>query len=113
MASTADNLCIYATSNRRHLVRETFTARKGDEIHFNDTMQELLSLSDRFGLTVTYSKPDKNQYLAVVENLAAQYDIKTPIEQVKQQAEAFALSRAGRSPRVAKQFIEYLKGTEE
>lgn len=113
VASTADNLCIYATSNRRHLVRETFTARKGDEIHFNDTMQELLSLSDRFGLTVTYSKPDKNQYLAVVENLAAQYDIKTPIEQVKQQAEAFALSRAGRSPRVAKQFIEYLKGTEE
>ncbi len=113
VASTADNLCIYATSNRRHLVRETFTARKGDEIHFNDTMQELLSLSDRFGLTVTYSKPDKNQYLAVVENLAAQYDINTPIEQVKQQAEAFALSRAGRSPRVAKQFIEYLKGTEE
>jgi hypothetical protein len=113
VSSTADNLCIYATSNRRHLVRETFTARKGDEIHFNDTMQELLSLSDRFGLTVTYTKPDKQLYLSVVENLAKQYEIKTPIEEVKQRAEAFALTRAGRSPRVAKQFIEYLKGTEE
>ncbi len=113
VSSTADNLCIYATSNRRHLVRETFTAREGDEIHFNDTMQELLSLSDRFGLTVTYIKPDKKLYLSVVEDLAKQYEIKTPIEEVKKQAEAFALSRAGRSPRVAKQFIEYLKGTED
>lgn len=113
VSSTAANLCIYATSNRRHLVRETFTARKGDEIHFNDTMQELLSLSDRFGLTVTYTKPDKKLYLSVVESLAEQYGIKTPIEEVRQKAEAFALSRAGRSPRVAKQFIEYLKGMEE
>lgn len=108
-----DNLCIYATSNRRHLVRETFSARKGDEIHFKDTMQELLSLSDRFGLTVTFVKPDKKLYLSVVEALAEQYDIKTPIEEVKNGAEAFALSRAGRSPRVAKQYIEYLKGREE
>lgn len=113
VSSTAANLCIYATSNRRHLVRETFTARKGDEIHFNDTMQELLSLSDRFGLTVTFSKPDKKLYLEVVEELARQYEIKTPIEEVRQKAEAFALSRAGRSPRVAKQFIEYLKGSED
>lgn len=107
-----DNLCIYATSNRRHLVRETFSARKGDEIHFNDTMQELLSLSDRFGLTVTFVKPDKKLYLEVVESLAEQYGIKTPIDEVKKGAETFALSRAGRSPRVAKQYIEYLKGKE-
>lgn len=112
VSSTASNLCIYATSNRRHLVRETFSAREGDEIHRGDTMQELLSLSDRFGLTVTYIKPDKKLYLKVVESLAEQYGIKTPIEEVKAQAEAFALSRAGRSPRVAKQFIEYLKGME-
>ena len=113
VSSTAANLCIYATSNRRHLVRETFSSREGDEVHRGDTMQELLSLSDRFGLTVTYVKPDKKLYLTVVESLAKQYDIKTPIEEVKQRAEAFALSRAGRSPRVAKQFIEYLKGMEE
>ena len=113
VSSTASNLVIYATSNRRHLVRETFSAREGDEIHFNDTMQELLSLSDRFGLTVTFQKPDKKLYLSVVEDLARQYDIKMPLEEVKAKAEAFALSRAGRSPRVAKQFIEHLKGCEE
>ena len=113
VSSTASNLVIYATSNRRHLVRETFSAREGDEIHFNDTMQELLSLSDRFGLTVTFQKPDKKLYLSVVEDLAKQYEIKMPLEEVKAKAEAFALSRAGRSPRVAKQFIEYLKGCEE
>lgn len=113
VSSTASNLVIYATSNRRHLVRETFSAREGDEIHFKDTMQELLSLSDRFGLTVTFQKPDKKLYLAVVEALAKQYGIKTPMDEVKAKAEAFALSRAGRSPRVAKQFIEHLKGSED
>lgn len=113
VSSTASNLVIYATSNRRHLVRETFSAREGDEIHFKDTMQELLSLSDRFGLTVTFQKPDKKLYLSVVEDLAKQYEIRMPIEDVKAKAEAFALSRGGRSPRVAKQFIEYLKGSEE
>lgn len=113
VSSTASNLAIYATSNRRHLVRETFSARQGDEIHFKDTIQELLSLSDRFGLTVTFQKPDKKLYLSVVENLAKQYDIKTPIDEVFTKAEAFALNRGGRSPRTAKQFIEYLKGCEE
>ena len=95
------------------MVRETFSARQGDEIHFKDTIQELLSLSDRFGLTVTFQKPDKKLYLSVVENLAKQYDIKTPIDEVFTKAEAFALNRGGRSPRTAKQFIEYLKGCEE
>ncbi|MCD8096406.1 MAG: ATP-binding protein [Ruminococcus sp.] len=113
VASSADNLCIYATSNRRHLIRETFSARKGDEIHLNDTMQELLSLSDRFGLTVTYTKPDKQLYLSVAHDLAKQYDVKLNEEELKRQAEAFALSRGGRSPRTAKQFIEYLKGMEK
>ena len=113
VSSTADNLCIYATSNRRHLVRETFSSREGDEVHFKDTMQELLSLSDRFGLTVTYQKPDKKIYLDDVEKLAKQYELKTPMDTVLQKAEAYALSRAGRSPRVAKQFIEYMKGCEE
>lgn len=113
VSSTAANLVIYATSNRRHLVRETFSAREGDEIHFNDTMQELLSLSDRFGLTVTYSKPNKELFLSVVRDLAAQYELKTPVDEVCKKAEAFALTRGGRSPRVAKQFIEYLKGTED
>lgn len=113
VASTASNLVIYATSNRRHLVRETFTARKGDEIHFKDTMQELLSLSDRFGLTVTFQKPDKNLFLDLVNKLADEYEVKTDRAELEIKAEAFALSKGGRSPRVAKQFIEYVKGTEE
>ena len=113
VASTASNLAIYATSNRRHLVRETFSAREGDEIHFNDTMQELLSLSDRFGLTVTFSKPDKQLFLSVVRDLARQYSLKMPEDEVCAKAEAFAIARGGRSPRVAKQFVEYPKGIEE
>lgn len=111
--STASNLVIYATSNRRHLVRETFTSRKGDEIHFKDTLQELLSLSDRFGLTVTFQKPDKAVYLDLVNKIAQQYELKTDKEELELKAEQFALGKGGRSPRVAKQFVEYMKGTEE
>ena len=76
-------------------------------------MQELLSLSDRFGLTVTYSKPNKELFLSVVRDLARQYGLKMSEDEVCTKAEAFALTRGGRSPRVAKQFIEYLKGIEE
>ena len=110
VSSTASNLVIYATSNRRHLVRETFSARKGDEIHFRDTMQELLSLSDRFGLTITFQKPDKKLFLDVVGKLADQYGLDTDREELEIKAEQFALSKGGRSPRVAKQFIEYMMG---
>ncbi len=76
-------------------------------------MQEVLSLSDRFGLKVTFQKPDKSLYLSVTEDLAKQYDLKMPLDELKTRAEAFALSHGGRSPRTAKQFIEYLKGCEE
>ncbi len=110
VSSNAANLVIYATSNRRHLVRETFSARQGDEIHFKDTMQELLSLSDRFGLTVTFQKPDKKTFLDVVSDIAVQYDLQMPQDELFMKAEAYALARGGRSPRVAKQFVEYLKG---
>lgn len=113
VSSAADNLVIYATSNRRHLVKETFSNREGDDIHFNDTMQELLSLSDRFGIRVVFEKPDKKLYLSVVEDLARQYTLDMPIDEIKKKAEVFALERGGRSPRIARQFIEMLKGLEE
>ncbi|MBR6337991.1 MAG: ATP-binding protein [Ruminococcus sp.] len=113
VAAAADNLVIYATSNRRHLVRETFSSREGDEVHLNDTLQEFLSLSDRFGLSICFQKPDKITYLKVVDELAKEYQLKTPLDEVHTQAEAFAIQRGGRSPRTAKQFIEYLKGNEE
>ena len=75
-------------------------------------MQELLSLSDRFGLTVTFQKPDKKIYLDLVNKIAEQYELKTDKEELELKAEQFALGKGGRSPRVAKQFVEYIKGIE-
>ena len=72
-----------------------------------------MSLSDRFGLTVTFQKPDKKLYLDLVGKLADQYQLKTAREELELRAEQFALGKGGRSPRVAKQFVEYIKGTEE
>ena len=112
VSSSSPNMVIYATSNRRHLVKESFSSREGDDVHFSDTMQERMSLSERFGLTVTFMKPDKKLFLQVVEDLAKQYEIKLPLDEVLKQAEQYALRRGGRSPRCAKQFIEYLKGRE-
>lgn len=112
VSSSSPNMIICATSNRRHLVKESFSGREGDDIHFNDTVQELMSLSERFGLTVTFTKPDKQLYLRVVKELAEQYQVNMPMDEILRQAEAFALKRSGRSPRCAKQFIEHLKGME-
>ena len=113
VSSTAPNLAIYATSNRRHMVRETFSAREGDEIHRNDSMQELLSLSERFGLRVVFRKPDKKLYLSVVKDIAARYGLDIPEEELFLRAEQYAIARGGRSPRAAKQLVELLKGAEE
>lgn len=112
VASNSPNMIIYATSNRRHLVKETFSSRQGDELHFNDTVQELMSLSERFGITVTFMKPDKKLYLSIVRQLAEDYGVDMEESELFTKAEAFALSRSGRSPRCAKQFIEHLKGIE-
>jgi predicted AAA+ superfamily ATPase len=113
VSTKASNVVIYATSNRRHLVKESFSDRRGDDIHINDTIQELLSLSDRFGLSVTFSKPDKKQFLEIVHGLADKYQVKLSAEKLELEAERFALRHNGRSPRVARQFIEYLKANEE
>ena len=99
---------IYATSNRRHIVRESFSDREGSDIHRNDTVQETLSLSERFGLTVLYSKPDKKLYLTIVHELADRYGVSVPQEKLDIDAEAFALRRGYRSARCAEQFIESL-----
>ena len=105
----SQNLVVYATSNRRHLVKETISDREGDDIHFFDTMQELMSLSARFGLAITFERPEKELYLSIVRALAAQYDLDMPDEELCQKAEAHAIRAGGRSPRTAKQFIELLK----
>lgn len=105
----AQNIAVYATSNRRHLIKETMTDRSGDDIHESDTRQELMSLSARFGLTVTFGSPDRDRYLYIVEQLADQYQVEMDQRQLAVRSEAFALRAGGRSARVAKQFIEMCK----
>ncbi len=108
VSGKTENIAIYATSNRRNLVKENFNDRNGDDIHLQDTIQEVMSLSARFGLKVTFSKPNKDLYLSIVENLSIQYNISMDKNELDLAAEAFAIRNGGRSPRTAKQFVEYL-----
>jgi len=108
--SVSDNVAIYATSNRRHLVKESFSGRSGDEIHVSDTLQEITSLAARFGIKVTFDKPDKETYLSIVSQIATEYGVSVN-EQLFIDAEAYALRNNGRSPRAAKQFIELQKSS--
>lgn len=101
------NLILYATSNRRHLVRESFSDRAGDEVHARDTRETITSLSDRFGLEITFQVPDKDDYLYIVDELADQYGLAIEPERLHLLAERFALRRNGRSPRTARQFIQF------
>lgn len=113
VSGKTENIAIYATSNRRNLVKENFNDRNGDDIHLQDTIQEVMSLSARFGLKVTFSKPNKDLYLSIVENLSIQYNISMDKNELDLAAEAFAIRNGGRSPRTAKQFIEYLASKSE
>ena len=107
-SATADNAVIYATSNRRHIIKESFGDREGDDVHRNDTLQETLSLSERFGLTVLFSKPNKQLYLEIVHALAKRCGVTMEEAQLDIQAEAFALKKGSRSARCAEQFINSL-----
>lgn len=109
VSTCGKNIAIYATSNRRHLVKETMGDRTGDELHINDTLQETMSLASRFGLTITYQRPEKEEYLDIVKNLASQYGLDLSEEELFKKAEAHAIRCHGRSPRVAKQFVELQK----
>ena len=104
----ASNTVIYATSNRRHIVKESFADREGDDVHRNDTMQELLSLSERFGLTILFTRPSKALYLEIVHELAKAKNIKMDEQELDIKAAAFALRRGGPSPRAAEQFTDSL-----
>ncbi|MGF1490058.1 MAG: ATP-binding protein [Prochloraceae cyanobacterium] len=105
------NMVIYATSNRRHLVREFFGDRPSpaqqEEIHALDTMQEKLSFSDRFGLSLTFSPPDLETYLNIVRHLAARAELKIEEEELIRGAKQWAMHHNGRSGRTAQQFIDY------
>ena len=108
-SAKASNAVIYATSNRRHIVKERFSERgHEDDIHHSDTVQELLSLSDRFGLVVYFSKPNKKLYLDIVHELARKENLDIDEKELDLKAEAFALAKGSRSPRAAQQFIKGL-----
>ena len=110
LAARPDNALIYATSNRRHLIKEKLSDRSYavDDVNMRDNMQESLSLSDRFGLSVCYSIPSKKEFLEIVCSLAEEKGIDISLEELTEGAERFALARGGRSPRCAKQYIESL-----
>ena len=107
-AAKAPNAVIYATSNRRHIVRETFGDRDGGEVHRNDSMQEALSLSERFGLSILFARPNQKLYLEIVREMAQSKGITLAQSELETRAEAFALARGTRSARCAEQFIESL-----
>ena len=103
------NTAIYATSNRRHLVRQTFSDRTGDEVDASETISEKTALAERFGLRIPYLSMNKKDYLALVDHLAAQAGVSLNQEALHAQAMAWELRHAGRTPRVARQFIASLE----
>lgn len=106
VTAKSSNVVIYATSNRRHIIKEKFSDRDGDDVHCNDTMQELVSLSERFGIHISFSKPNKETFLHIVHHLAEENALNIPTEELDTLAERFALERGGRSARIARQFID-------
>lgn len=111
------NVLVYATSNRRHLVQESFADREItgidpdlEDVRYMDTLEEKLSLADRFGITVTFTSPDKKRYLAIVEKLAADRDLQVDKDELHQRALKWEMSFNSRSARTAKQFIDFMEG---
>ncbi len=108
VSAKARNVVIYATGNRRHLIKETFSERDADEVHRNDAMQEIVSLSERFGLHITFSRPDKATYLEIVHRLCDGAKLSYNPEKLDAAAEKFALQKSIRSARAARQFVDGL-----
>ena len=112
-----DNILLYATSNRRHMVKEKFSDRAGlfsdnsdDEVRARDAIQEKLSLSDRFGITIVFSSPLKKEYLQIVHKMAEDRNIKIDPALLEQKAMQWEIAYNGMSPRTARQFMDWLEG---
>ena len=103
-----NNAVIYATSNRRHLVKETLSSRYGDEVHLKDTLNEINSLSERFGINLFFSKPTNEEFNKIVLELARDNNIKIDEKTLIEKAQRLALIKGSRSPRIAKQLIDNL-----
>ncbi len=108
LSGRQSNTVIYATSNRRHLIKESFSDRQ-NEINKNDIMQEQLSLSDRFGLTITFLNPNKADFFDIVKKIALDRRLNVDAEELCFKADRWAIRKGGRSPRCAKQFIDYVE----
>lgn len=102
-----NNTIIYATSNHRHMIKESASARQ-DSVNTADMVQETVSLSARFGLTVTYLKSDREGYAHIVCELARRAGVQMPEDELITKAEAFAIRGGGRNPRTAKQFVDMI-----
>ena len=111
-----DNILIYATSNRRHLIKETWNDRNDqdntNDKHHSDTVEEKLSLVNRFGVTISYSKPSQKEYFTIVTELAHKMGVKMSDEELCAEANKWELSHGGISGRTATQFVSYILGTE-
>ena len=103
------NVAIYATSNRRHLVRQTFSDRAGDEVDASETIQEKTSLAERFGLRIPYLAMGKKEYLEMVDRMAAYYGVEMEQETPHAEAVKWEMHHPGRTPRVVRQFIASLR----
>ena len=106
-----ENVLIYATSNRRHLIRESFNDKPTlDDLHNTDTVQEKLSLVARFGVTIYFGRPDKKEFQRIVKGIAKAAGLEMPEEELFAEANKWELSHGGMSGRTAQQFITYLQG---
>ena len=107
-----ENVLIYATSNRRHLIRENYSDKEEirEDMHTSDTVQEKLSLVARFGVTIYFGSPDKKQFQNIVKVLAERYGVTMPEEELLLEANKWELAHGGLSGRTAQQFIDYLLG---
>ncbi|MDI3310135.1 MAG: ATP-binding protein [Thermoanaerobacterium sp.] len=103
------NVVIYATSNRRHMIKEYLTDNVQNEIHSLDTKEEKLSLADRFGITITFTSPDQEEYLKIVKSLARKYQIDLDEDTLKSESIRWSSWHNGMSPRTARQFIDHLR----
>lgn len=103
-----DNVAIYVTSNRRHMIREDFAERMGSDIHRDETIQERASLSERFGLRIAYLSLNKNEFLDMVFKLAAHRGMTLDPDMVAREANKWEIQHGGRTPRTATQFVDYL-----
>ena len=99
-----DNVIIYATSNRRHLIKESWADREGADVHKNDNMQETLSLSERFGISLVFSAPSQAEYLSIVKGILERNNIECTPE-IEKRAIVWQMNYGGRNPRLAKQFV--------